>query len=305
MTFFTPTYNRRKTIHRVYESMIAMKRPIGIGDNPVEFEWIIVDDGSQDDTRSLVAEWCDENLIPIRYYYQPNQGKHVATNLGVSQARGEMFTSIDSDDRIYDNALTVFYNEWFAIPEDIRPQFKGVVGRCVDPSTGKLHGSPLPYSPYHAHPQDIRFKDHVKGEMIGFNRLDVMKEFPFPTLRERTSFCPESIIWYSMGQKYKDCFVEIPLRDYFNDTTNALTGGGSSKRATANYYLWKWEVNNLVNKYWCFSPKDMLKAIVGVSMDGFRTGRSLKEILNGINNQGHKLIVTLLSPAGYILSKLH
>ncbi|MCM1449446.1 MAG: glycosyltransferase family 2 protein [Clostridiales bacterium] len=303
MTFFTPTYNRRSTLSRVYESLVAMRLPQGIDNKPVEFEWLIIDDGSSDDTKSLVAAWCQENLIPIRYFHQPNQGKHIATNSAVDVAIGEMFTIIDSDDRLYDNALTVFYNEWQSIPVDERTKIKGVTGRCLDPATGKLCGTPLPRQPYRESSQDMRLRDHVKGEMIGFNRLDIMKEFSFPVMEEKTSFCPESIVWFEMGKKYKESVVDIPLREYFNDTSNALTNGGSSRRAIANYYLWQWEVNNLFNKYWRYSPKDMFKAVVGVTMDGFRTGRSLKTILNGIDKAGNKIIVALFSPAGYILSK--
>ena len=77
VTIFTPTYNRKKTIGRTYESIKALNLELS-DKRLVSYEWIIVDDGSTDDTQLLVKQWCEDNDIAIRYYYQQNQGKHVA-----------------------------------------------------------------------------------------------------------------------------------------------------------------------------------------------------------------------------------
>src|SRR5437762_2817315 len=89
-TVFTPTYNRAGTLPRVYESLKAQTFR--------DFEWIIVDDGSADSTQELVQSWIGDLDFPIRYFRQQNQGKHVAVNLGVKEARGEFFLNLDSDD---------------------------------------------------------------------------------------------------------------------------------------------------------------------------------------------------------------
>ena len=89
-TVFTPTYNRAATLARVYESLQRQTF--------TDFEWIIVDDGSTDETAELVQQWRSESSFPIRYIWQPNQGKHVAFNRGVELARGELFLPHDSDD---------------------------------------------------------------------------------------------------------------------------------------------------------------------------------------------------------------
>lgn len=274
------------------------------GGELIDFEWIVVDDGSDDDTFGLVKEWCDENKIAIRYYYQENKGKHVAINRGVKNARGVMWQCIDSDDSIFSNALCVFYEEWMKIPENERSGFKGVVGRCIDPSTGQVIGKPFPRYPYRTSPQDMRFRDHITGEMVGCTRIDVMKEFPFPEFNDKTSFCPENIVWMSMGKKYIESYINVPLREYYRDAANAITKGGGKNRAKANYYLWQWNVNNLVGEYLFRSPKEMLKSVIGVSMDGLRTGRSLNEILKGIDASVNKALVALFSPLGWLLSKL-
>ena len=79
-TVFTPTYNRASTLPRVYEGL----KPQTFRD----FEWLIVDDGSRDNTRELVQMWQAEACFPIRYIYQPNRGKPTAFNRGVQEAQG-------------------------------------------------------------------------------------------------------------------------------------------------------------------------------------------------------------------------
>ena len=66
ITVFTPTYNRCDTLKRLYKSLLNQ--------NCKDFCWLIVDDGSADDTQKLVSKWIDENKISIRYYRQENQG---------------------------------------------------------------------------------------------------------------------------------------------------------------------------------------------------------------------------------------
>ena len=86
LTIFTPAYNRAHTIGRTYESLCRQTCK--------DFEWLIVDDGSTDNTRQLVEEWIAENKIPIRYIFQENQGMHgqmmPSRRLLVSGKRREM-----------------------------------------------------------------------------------------------------------------------------------------------------------------------------------------------------------------------
>src|SRR5260370_42664596 len=82
-TVFTPTYNRAHTLHRVYDSLRAQTLR--------DFEWLVVDDGSTDDTPGLITQWTKATDFPIRYFKQGRSGKHFAHNLAVREARGKMF----------------------------------------------------------------------------------------------------------------------------------------------------------------------------------------------------------------------
>ena len=98
LTIFTPSYNRSRELIRLYGSLLVQ--------NDMRFEWVIVDDGSTDDTRSLIARWLGgSSPFPIRYIYQENSGKHVAHNRGAQEARGGLFMCVDSDDWLEANAV--------------------------------------------------------------------------------------------------------------------------------------------------------------------------------------------------------
>src|SRR5215469_15182284 len=88
-TVFTATYNRAHTIHRVFNSLRAQ--------TVRDFEWLVVDDGSTDNTAELIAAWSKLADFPIRYFKQENSGKHIARNLAVREARGSFFALLDSD----------------------------------------------------------------------------------------------------------------------------------------------------------------------------------------------------------------
>lgn len=98
LTIFTPTYNRASTIVRTYHSLQRQTCN--------DFEWLIVDDGSTDGTDNIVRPWINEvNKFSIRYIRQPNGGKYRAYNNGLSQAAGELFFCVDSDDWLPENAV--------------------------------------------------------------------------------------------------------------------------------------------------------------------------------------------------------
>ncbi|MBO5137511.1 MAG: glycosyltransferase family 2 protein [Spirochaetaceae bacterium] len=110
VTIFTPTYNRAYSLSQLYKSLCSQTSS--------DFEWIIVDDCSSDNTKSLVREWIEEKKISITYFLQPqNGGKHRAINKGVELAKGELFFIVDSDDFLTDDAVESIVSEWSVLPE--------------------------------------------------------------------------------------------------------------------------------------------------------------------------------------------
>ncbi len=97
LTVFTPTYNRADKLPRLYESLCRQ--------SCYDFEWLIIDDGSTDNTTEVITTFTGENCFPVRYIRKENGGKHTAYNLALEQARGEWFLCVDSDDYLADDAV--------------------------------------------------------------------------------------------------------------------------------------------------------------------------------------------------------
>jgi glycosyltransferase involved in cell wall biosynthesis len=203
-TVFTPTYNRAHTLPRVYESLKNQTYN--------DFEWLIVDDGSSDGTAAMVAQWQEEGLLTIRYFYQENQGKHVAFNRGVLEAQGELFLTLDSDDACVPNALERFDYHWQGIPLAERESFSGVTSLCIS-TDGKIVGTRFPEAVMDTDPITLSIKHKVEGEKWGFHRTDILRQYPFPTFRSER-FVPEGVVWNRIGRKYKLRFIDEPLRIY-------------------------------------------------------------------------------------------
>ena len=98
ITVFTPTFNRAHLLPRLYHSLLDQTCS--------DFEWVVVDDESQDNTDAVINEFQNsEHSFPIRYYKQPHGGKHRAMNLAVREAKGKFFFTVDSDDWLPDDAV--------------------------------------------------------------------------------------------------------------------------------------------------------------------------------------------------------
>ena len=180
---FTPSYNRAKTLPRLYE---ALKRQ-----TYRNFEWIIVDDGSADNTKETVEKFIsDRPYFNITYKYQTNKGKHIATNVAAQIAKGEFFITIDSDDSVKDNALETFIKEWNKIPDEDKSKYKGISCRTCNES-GKTNGCPLPSERFDCSDLDLRLKYKIDCEMWGMTKLQIIRANPYPCV-SGLHFYPEN-----------------------------------------------------------------------------------------------------------------
>lgn len=275
ITVFTPAYNRAHVLHRAYESLKAQSFR--------DFEWIIVDDGSSDDTEAVVqAFMAQDNFFPIRYFYQENQGKHNATNRAVQEANGEFFVTLDSDDGCKPEALERFMAVWNTIPQEMRHQYKGVSCRCCTPDAPEtIIGTPLPVGENNwldSHDLDLRYRHKVKGELWGMSRRDVLLENPYPAIRG-LHYYPEGAYWGNIGLRYRTRYFNEPLRYYYIDGTameNQLTKRVNAKET---FYIREFMLSERVLRqyFWC-DPVNFWMQAVGFVRDGLLTDRSVKDL---------------------------
>ena len=218
ISVITPTHNRGKLLWRLYESISKQTYR--------DFEWLIVDDGSTDDTRRVIEEQilkdANNKHLKVRYVYKNNGGKHTAVNKGVRLANGELIFIADSDDMLPDNAIETVVNEWMGIKD--KSDFAGICG--LDASfDGKVIGSGLPAETIDSTSIDVRFNKKVTGDMKEVFLKSVLQEFPFPEI-EGERFCPEVLVWNRIATKYKLRYINkvIYLAEYQSGgITSAIT----------------------------------------------------------------------------------
>ena len=202
ITILTPTYNRASLLPRLFDSLLRQTNK--------DFEWIVVDDGSTDDTREVVANLKEKcgGAFPMGYVYKANGGKHMAINIGAERARGELLFIADSDDLLTDDALETVANSWHDISDD--KSFAGIAGLDITMDTREVIGSGLPQEHIDCNAIDIRYRHHVTGDMKEVFRTDVLREFPFPEFHGER-FCPEQLVWFRIAHRYKLRYVNKPI----------------------------------------------------------------------------------------------
>ena len=186
VTVFTPTYNRAYILGDLYHSLQRQ--------TCMDFEWLIVDDGSADDTKALVASWQgEENPFPIRYVYQENGGKCRAINRGLKEADGRLFFTVDSDDYLTDDAIEKVIQWDGELPKD--GHFCGYVGnRGITPTQtpnrlfpgGYLEGTALD-----------RY-DQVDGERAFVFYTEIHRKYLYPEFPGE-KFLTEAVTWDLMA----------------------------------------------------------------------------------------------------------
>ncbi|MEK3796917.1 glycosyltransferase family 2 protein [Peribacillus sp. FSL H8-0477] len=178
LTVFTPTYNRAYTLHLCYESL---KRQ-----TCNDFIWLIIDDGSTDRTKQLVDSWIQENSVPIRYYFQSNQGMHGAHNTAYELIDTELNVCIDSDDFMPDEAVEKILTFW---AENGSNEFAGMVGLDASPK-GVVIGTEMPKTVKESTLTDLYGKYKVKGDKKLVYRSELTKKTPSYPIFEGEKYGP-------------------------------------------------------------------------------------------------------------------
>lgn len=203
ITVFTPTYNRIDCIHRCYESL---KRQ-----SSYNFEWLIIDDGSTDNTRALVEKWqSEEPRFSIRYCYKENGGLHTAYNKAVELCETELFMCIDSDDWMPDGAIEKIEKIWSDVSQN---GYAGIMGidRYED---GSVVGGAFPENVFEMFLYEKLTKYQIPGDKKMVHRTDLLKKVaPMATYDEEKFFNPSYMMYQldRFGKLYvtNECFCIV------------------------------------------------------------------------------------------------
>lgn len=287
-TIFTPTYNRAHTLHRVYESLSNQTFK--------SFEWVIVDDGSTDNTEKKVENWKTLASFPINYIKQENFGKHFAINNGLDHARGEFFLIADSDDSFKPDTLRIFFKNWCAIPEVKKPNYAGV-SCLVENESGDIVGDKFPSDVTDSNYGEITYRFNVHGEKWGFYRTDLMKMFRVPD--ELAPYYGPGLIWQQISAKYQIRFINISLRVYFQDAGGQISKKPPYKLA-ARWFAYAIGIDGNI-EYFTFAPLQFLKLGILGSRLGFHAKKTPNQQINHLKSKRAKLVWLFGMPFGVVL----
>lgn len=215
VTVFTATYNRMNLLKKLYDSLVKQTSK--------DFEWIIVDDGSTDDTSTVVQKFLSENKLDISYIYQENGGKHRAVNEGLDRAKGQLFFIVDSDDALLPKAIATVIDRFTTIQDN--PKYAGVAfnrGYSETVIVGEtFEGEFIDCDNLH------RVKYNILGDKAEVYRTEILKEIKFPEIKGE-NFMSEVVLWNEVarrGHKLRWFNEIIYISDYLEDglTKNSTT----------------------------------------------------------------------------------
>lgn len=260
VTICTPTYNRKECLKKAYNSLLNQTAK--------DFEWLIIDDGSQDHTDKQVEEWKKENKIEIRYYLKENGGKHTALNIGIQEAKGKYFCILDSDDHLVDNAVEEIIEEFSKLEDG---KYAGVgFNKIFD--DGKIIGTTFRKEYVDATSLE-RKKYNIDGDKAEVFYTEIIKKYPFPVF-DKEKFMTEAIVWNRIAHDgYLLRWVNKPLCvcEYRAD---GLSASGNAGKDMEGYSLF---IKELL-KYSEMGTMEKIKWLGVYSDIAMRQGWKVKKI---------------------------
>ena len=216
ITIFTPTYNRGYTLTKLYDSLCRQTEK--------SFDWLIVDDGSTDNTPSLVRDFQTENKLSINYIHKENGGKHTALNVALDIVQTELFFIVDSDDVLVNDAVETICKDW----EKVRSMNLCGIAYLKGEASGKVIGQPFPQNYKVDNFIRLRFNLGITGDKAEVWVTSSLQRFRFPVFPGER-FMGESYLWIKVARRQDMLHVNkiIYLCEYLAD---GLTRSGRKMR---------------------------------------------------------------------------
>lgn len=280
LTVFTPTYNRAYCLNQVYESLYTQSNK--------NFIWLIIDDGSTDNTKELVINWQKENKIEIKYIYQENGGMHSTYNTAYKNCSTELIVCIDSDDFLAENAAEKIISFW---EENGSTEYSGLVGLDADFQNNVI-GKKFPKNLKSSTLEDLYEKYKIPGDKKLVYRTEVVNKYPpYPSFKGE-NFVPHGSLFIQIDQDYELLLLNEILVNV------EYQADGSTRNMFRQYrrYPKGWEYGRLITinntKYFKNKFKNLIHLVA--------TRIQLKDF-NVFKGHHHPFLAIIALPFGIIL----
>lgn len=200
ISVLTPTYNRANLLDNLYNSLVKNSN------YGIEIEWLIMDDGSTDNTEEKVKEFKQQNRVNIKYFKQENQGKMIAINNLVEYATGELIVDCDSDDYFTDDAFKTIKVAYEKYPNENKEAY----GLCFLKYDTKGNNMGHDFKKEKTTMFDLYFKEGEDGEKALVFYADIRKMFRHE-LEHGEKFVTEARMYHKMDEKYNMVCINKPI----------------------------------------------------------------------------------------------
>lgn len=292
-TVLTATHDRAHTLHRPYESLCHQ--------TDRDFEWLIVDDGSDDDTEALVRRWQADGRLSIRFIKRPRTGFTFTRNYGYRQATGTLVLDLDSDDACLPHSLQRFREVWGSIPESERKDFSGVTCLTQD-QHGRLIGTGLPADVLDSDYLEIKYRYQVRGERWQCRVPEILRRYPLPEIQGQ-NFFQEGTQKSHIARHYKERFFSEPLRIYWQDET-----GEADQVSTRHPVLiadglvyWHRLILNEEMDWFREAPFEFFRSAVHYSRFSWHRKDGLRAQWKGLDTFVARLLWVFMFPIGFLV----
>jgi len=204
ITVFTPTYNRAYILPKLYQSLCAQTKK--------EFVWLVIDDGSTDNTKELIEEFKKVAPFEIKYIYQENQGKHIAINRALEEIKTDFFITLDSDDYFTPDAIESCKSLAAKIAADRQNAGFTFIRAAENQSFNMNDYGHLRWN------KSENYNWKITGEMMFVLRTNIAKKYLFPVFKNER-FCQESVMLNQILHRYEIVFTDhiLAFGDYLED----------------------------------------------------------------------------------------
>lgn len=282
ITIFTPTYNRGYCLHLCYESLKRQSNR--------DFKWLIIDDGSTDNTKKLVDTWITEGLIEIEYHFQKNGGMHTGYNTAYALIDTELNVCIDSDDYLAEDAVHKILTFWSKNKDE---RYAGIVGLDATVN-GEILGKKFPQNLLSSTLEDLYYNHKIPGDKKLVYRTEVVKRYPEYPVFEGESFVPLGSLYLQIDKDYELlCLNEVLcIVEYMED--------GSTRNIFKQYkrhpkgFRYSREIELKYSSYSLVKIKAMIHSIsCNIQLKNYRF----------LKDNEHKLLTILMLPMGLLLNR--
>lgn len=251
ITVITAVYNREKTIER---AMLSVERQ-----EYRNIEYIVVNDGSTDQSNDIIINFMKKSGLPMMYIKKKNGGVHTARNLGIKNARGEMYLTLDSDDELLPGALEKYVNAWKSIPEKDRCEYYEVTARCVYENGREVTQAFDEKINSKSWREVLEYVNGIRGDCMGLRVMKIMKENPWPE-PQGVTFVGEDILWKKLRKSYKMFLINDIVRVYHREGDDHISSEFNhyNRKSVQDIRNLLWNIVYINNNY------NVSKKIVGL-----------------------------------------